>query len=131
MDLGLKDKVAVITGGSVGHRAGGRPRPGGGGRALVLVRARRGAGRGPSRARSASATGYASSASPPTSPRPRVRARWSSAVDEAFGGADILINNAGTGSEETILEAPDEQWQYYWDLHVMAAVRLARGLAPA
>ncbi|HET6530971.1 MAG TPA: SDR family oxidoreductase [Actinoplanes sp.] len=52
------------------------------------------------------------------------------AAGEHFGGADILINNAGTGSEETILEAPDERWQAYWDLHVMAAVRLARGLAP-
>ena len=53
-----------------------------------------------------------------------------SAVGAEFGGADILINNAGTGSEETILEAPDERWQAYWDLHVMAAVRLARALAP-
>ena len=51
-------------------------------------------------------------------------------VQQAFGGADILINNAGTGSNETILDAGDEKWQYYWDLHVMAAVRLARGLAP-
>lgn len=49
---------------------------------------------------------------------------------EAFGGADILINNAGTGSNETIQQATDERWQYYWDLHVMAAVRLARGLVP-
>jgi NAD(P)-dependent dehydrogenase (short-subunit alcohol dehydrogenase family) len=52
------------------------------------------------------------------------------AVTNEYGGADILINNAGTGSEETILTAPDERWQYYWDLHVMAAVRLARALAP-
>ena len=52
-------------------------------------------------------------------------------VEEFFGGADILINNAGTGSNETIMAAPDEKWQYYWDLHVMAAVRLARGLVPA
>jgi NAD(P)-dependent dehydrogenase (short-subunit alcohol dehydrogenase family) len=51
-------------------------------------------------------------------------------VKQTFGGADILINNAGTGSNETILDASDEKWQYYWDLHVMAAVRLARGLAP-
>ena len=29
------------------------------------------------------------------------------------------------------MEAPDEKWQDYWDLHVMAAVRLARGLVPA
>ena len=52
------------------------------------------------------------------------------AVEKAFGGADILINNAGAGSNETVMEAPDEKWQAYWDLHVMAAVRLARGLAP-
>jgi NAD(P)-dependent dehydrogenase (short-subunit alcohol dehydrogenase family) len=51
-------------------------------------------------------------------------------TDKEFGGADILINNAGTGSEETILTAPDERWQYYLDLHLMAAVRLSRGLAP-
>ena len=52
-------------------------------------------------------------------------------VEETFGGVDILINNAGTGSNETIMDAPDDKWQYYWDLHVMAAVRLARGLVPA
>ena len=52
------------------------------------------------------------------------------ATETAFGGADILINNAGAGSNETIMEAPDEKWQHYWDLHVMAAVRLARGIVP-
>ncbi len=51
-------------------------------------------------------------------------------VAQELGGADILVNNAGTGSEETILEAPDSRWQHYWELHVMAAVRLARELAP-
>ncbi|TDN61098.1 SDR family oxidoreductase [Paraburkholderia sp. BL10I2N1] len=53
------------------------------------------------------------------------------ATTQAFGGADILFNNAGTGSNETIMDAPDEKWQAYWDLHVMAAVRLARGLVPS
>jgi NAD(P)-dependent dehydrogenase (short-subunit alcohol dehydrogenase family) len=52
------------------------------------------------------------------------------AAQENFGGVDILFNNAGTGSNETIMEAPDEKWQAYWELHVMAAVRLARGLVP-
>ena len=51
-------------------------------------------------------------------------------VKETFGGADILINNAGTGTNETVMDASDEKWQQFWDLHVMAAVRLARGLAP-
>jgi len=53
------------------------------------------------------------------------------AAEEHFDGADILVNNAGAGSNETIMEASDEKWQAYWDLHVMAAVRLARGLVPA
>ena len=30
------------------------------------------------------------------------------ATRKKFEGADILINNAGTGSNETIMEAPDE-----------------------
>ena len=52
------------------------------------------------------------------------------AADERFGGADILFNNAGAGSNETVMEATDEKWQAYWNLHVMAAVRLARGIVP-
>jgi NAD(P)-dependent dehydrogenase (short-subunit alcohol dehydrogenase family) len=47
-----------------------------------------------------------------------------------LGGVDILINNAGTGSEEKSMTAPDEKWYYYWDLHVMAAIRLSRMLVP-
>jgi len=49
-----------------------------------------------------------------------------SEVVRKFGGVDILINNAGVGTAETIMNAPDEKWQYYWDFHVMAAIRLAR-----
>lgn len=48
-----------------------------------------------------------------------------------FGGIDILINNAGIGSEETIMDATDEKWQYYWDLHVMAAIRTSRLAVPS
>jgi NAD(P)-dependent dehydrogenase (short-subunit alcohol dehydrogenase family) len=48
-----------------------------------------------------------------------------------FGGADIVINNAGTGSAEKIMDAPDEKWQYYWDLFVMSAVRLSRAIIPS
>ncbi len=53
------------------------------------------------------------------------------AIDKEFSGADILINNAGTGSNEKIADANDEKWQYFWDLHVMAAIRLSRGLMPS
>ena len=49
---------------------------------------------------------------------------------KGLGGVDILINNAGTGSEEKIITAPDEKWYHYWDLHVMAPLRLSRALVP-
>ncbi len=51
-------------------------------------------------------------------------------IEQKFGGIDVLVNNAGSGSEETILEATDEKWNYYWDLHVMAAVRTSRAFIP-
>jgi len=51
-------------------------------------------------------------------------------VGVEFGGLDILVNDAGTGTSETILDAPDEKWQHHWDLHVMAAVRAARACVP-
>ena len=53
-----------------------------------------------------------------------------SALQREFDGADILINNAGAGSEEKIETAPDERWQYFWDLLVMSAVRFSRALIP-
>jgi NAD(P)-dependent dehydrogenase (short-subunit alcohol dehydrogenase family) len=51
-------------------------------------------------------------------------------IDDKYHGLDILINNAGTGSEEKNMEAPDDKWYYYWDLHVMAAIRLTRLCVP-
>jgi NAD(P)-dependent dehydrogenase (short-subunit alcohol dehydrogenase family) len=61
---------------------------------------------------------------------PRQITEFIKQIEATFGGADILINNAGTGSNEKIVTAEDEQWQYYWDLHVMAAVRFSRSLMP-
>ena len=130
MDLGLKDKVAVITGASVGIGlavAEGLAAEG----AHVVLAARQ------AERVAAEATRIGG--------QYKVRAlavacdvatvegtgRLVSQTAAALGGADILINNAGTGSNETIMEAPDEKWQGYWDLHVMAAVRLARGFVPS
>jgi 3-oxoacyl-[acyl-carrier protein] reductase len=129
MDLGLRDKVAIITGGSVGIGlavAEGLAAEG----ANIVITAR-----GKDRVDAEAA---------------RIADKYSVIVHgiaadvataegcdaviagtaKAFGGADILINNAGTGSNETIQTAEDGKWQYYWDLHVMAAVRLARGVVP-
>lgn len=129
MDLGLKDKVAVITGGSVGIGLGvarAFAREG----AHVLIAARDGT-RADSEARKIAADhGVKAVAQACDVATAAGCAALIAAAEKNFGGCDILVNNAGTGSNETILAAPDEKWQAYWDLHVMAAVRLARGLAP-
>jgi NAD(P)-dependent dehydrogenase (short-subunit alcohol dehydrogenase family) len=130
MDLGLKDKVAAVTGGSVG---------------IGLAIARGLAAEGVHLALCARDAERLAQVTQAIQEEYGVRAISVPAdvsqaadvdqavrtIDQEFGGVDLLINNAGTGSEETILDAPDERWQYYWDLHVMAAVRLSRALAPA
>jgi NAD(P)-dependent dehydrogenase (short-subunit alcohol dehydrogenase family) len=129
MDLGLKDKIAAITGGSVG---------------IGLAIARGLAAEGVHLALCARNHPRLEEVAESLRREFEVRViamptdvsqadsidRFVTEIKRTYGGVDILINNAGTGSEERILTAPDERWQYYWDLHVMAAVRLSRALAP-
>lgn len=129
MDLGLKRKVAVVTGGSVGIGLGvARAFAREGANVLIAARGRERVER--AAAEIARDFGVAARGVACDVATAEGCAALIAAAREGFGGADILVNNAGTGSNETILEAPDEKWQAYWDLHVMAAVRLARGFAP-
>ncbi len=129
MDLGLRGKVAVITGGSVG--IGLAIAEGLAAEGVNVVLAARGAERvSEEAARIAKAHGISAEGVACDVATPAGADALIAAAREKFGGADILINNAGTGSNETVMEAPDEKWGAYWELHVMAAVRLARGLAP-
>lgn len=129
MDMGLKGKVAVITGGSVGIGLAVAEALAQEGVALALC------ARDEERLMTEAVHIEAAYGVDVLGVRADVSraedcARLAAEVERVYGGCDILINNAGTGSNETILEAGDEKWQYYWDLHVMAAVRLARDLAP-
>ena len=129
MDMGLKNKTAVITGGSAGIGLAVAEALAAEGvnlllcardEALVLEKAKDVAEKF-----GVKASGISADVSK-AADIDRIIAR----TEQDFGGVDILINNAGTGSNEKIMTAPDEKWQYYWDLHVMAAVRLSRGLVP-
>jgi len=129
MDLQLKDKIAVITGGSVGIGLAVAKALAEEGVHLVLC------ARNQQRLDEEAAniveeygvevTGIKSDVSKGDDIRELV-----AQVAGKYNGIDILINNAGVGSNEKIMDAPDEKWQYYWDLHVMAAVRLSRSLIP-
>lgn len=129
MELELKDKVAVITGGSIGIGLAVAEGLAAEGVHLVLV-ARQADRLQTEAARVAKQFGIRSIGVTGDVATPGAIEQVIAQTEREFGGADILINNAGTGSNETIMEAPDQKWQYYWDLHVMAAVRLARGLVP-
>jgi NAD(P)-dependent dehydrogenase (short-subunit alcohol dehydrogenase family) len=128
MDLGLDGKVAVITGASAGIGLGVARALAREGTATIL--AARTEDKLKAAANAISAEFGVETLGVPCDVATAEGCATLIETTRAFGGADILINNAGTGSNETILEAPDEKWQAYWDLHVMAAVRLARGIAP-
>src|SRR5690606_35578339 len=114
MDLGLRNKVAVITGGSVGI-----------GLAAARAFAREGAGvviaaRGGARAEAEAKAITAEFGTPAWTVAADVAtAEGCQAVLDAVaagpGGADLFFSNAGTGSNETVAEASDAKWQYYWD----------------
>jgi NAD(P)-dependent dehydrogenase (short-subunit alcohol dehydrogenase family) len=129
MDLGLRNKVAVITGASVGIGLGVAEAFAKEGAHVIM--AARGEERLVAEAARIERT-YGVTVVPVACDVATVEgaAALVEAARQKFGGADILINNAGTGSNETIMEAADDKWQAYWELHVMAAVRLARGFVP-
>lgn len=129
MDLGLKGKVACVTGGSVGIGLAVADGLAAEGVDVAIV------ARGRERveaeaARIAAAHGVRAMGITADVSTAEGCATVIEALPRLMGGVDILINNAGSGSNETIAEATDEKWQHYWELHVMAAVRLARGLVP-
>jgi len=129
MDLELKGKRAVITGGSIGIGLAVA-------HALavegvdIAILARDAARVEREAASIAKAHGVRSLGISADVSKPEDIAQASRRIGAAFDGVDILINNAGTGTAETIMEAPDSKWQYFWDLHVMAAVRLSRAMVP-
>lgn len=127
MDLELEGKLAVITGGSKGIGLGiARAFAREGANVVVNARTREVV----ETAASAISEEFGVVAIPVASDVSTVEG-CQAVIDaaSAAGGAEVFVSNAGTGSNETVAEAPDEKWLDYWNLHVMAAVRLSRGLA--
>jgi 3-oxoacyl-[acyl-carrier protein] reductase len=129
MDLGLKDKVAIVTGGSEGI---GRATAQSLGRegARVVVCARRADVLERAAQDVAEATGAEIVA---------VQADMRNAADvdrlvqtavDRFGRLDILVNNAGISSTGAFESMTDDIWQTDLDLKLFGAIRATRAALP-
>jgi 3-oxoacyl-[acyl-carrier protein] reductase len=128
MDLGLKGKVALVTGATQGI-----------GKATAALLAREGArvalvARGQERLeRCAKEITDAGGEALPLQcdvARAADLERAVQAVSARWGGLDILVNNAGTSMRGPFEEVDDAMWQADLDLKLMAAVRLSRLALP-
>ncbi len=123
MDLGLRDRVCVITGASRGIGRATAVALAAEGAALLLVGRREEGLKETARAAGGRAETLVLDVTAPDAGE-RV-------LDACNGRIDALVNNAGTSAVRPLEELTDDEWQEQWELHVMAPMRLMRAAAPA
>jgi len=128
MDLGLKGKVAVVTGGTEGI-----------GKATALKLAQEGAKVAICARRAElldktageiGKTGAEVLAVAADMSKPADIERFMKAVIERFGRLDILVNNAGTSARGKFLEVDDATWSADLELKLFGAIRCTRLAVP-
>jgi 3-oxoacyl-[acyl-carrier protein] reductase len=123
VDLGLSDRVCVVTGASGGiGRALSAQLAAEGARVLMVAR------REDALAHAAEEIGAEWIAADVTDPD--AADRIVCCADEQMGGIDVLVNNAGTSFAKPATELTDADWHGQFELHVMASMRLMRAAAP-
>lgn len=128
MDLELKDKVAIVTGGSQGIGKAAALRLAAEGASVVI--AARGRELLDKVALEIRAAGGRVAAVQADVSRAEDCARLVAEAVKAFGRLDILINNAGTSATGEFESVTDDIWQADFELKLFAAIRLARLAIP-
>jgi 3-oxoacyl-[acyl-carrier protein] reductase len=124
MDLGLRGKVAMVTGTSRGlGRAMARALAEEGVRLSVCAR---GAEALAAAADELRALGHDVLAEPVDITDPAQARRWVENTVKHFGGVDILVNNAGGARPGTLAELSEATWRESFDANFFSAVGLAR-----
>ncbi len=128
MDLGLRDRVCVVTGASGGIGRATARSLAAEGASVVLV------GRREERlvalARECEEAGGRAAPLPLDLTAVDAGKQIVDACLERFGRIDALVNGAGTSAVRTMEQLTEEEWQGQWELHVMAPMRLMRAAAP-
>lgn len=129
LQLGLEDKVAIVTGGSEGlGRATARRLAAEGARVAICARRKEVLERAATEIRAATGADVLAQAADVTR-ADDIRA-FVDAVVVRWGGVDILLNNAGTSAAAAFEKVDDQTWQTDIDLKLMAAVRFCRLVIP-
>lgn len=131
MDLGLTDKVAVVTGSSRGlGLAAARALVAEGCRVCICAR-------GPERLAEAALEVEAVAKRPNMVLAVQADVSTPAGVElvvartaETFGGVDILVNNVGRAGGEDLLRTSDLDWQAAFDETLFPAIRASRAAVP-
>ncbi len=125
MDLGLKDKVCVVTGASQGiGRASARRLCAEGARVLLVARSEE------ELRAAADECGDQAAWLACDVTDADADERIIATCAEQMGGVDVLVNNAGATWAAGLDELTDEDWLALYALHVLAPMRLMRSAAP-
>jgi NAD(P)-dependent dehydrogenase (short-subunit alcohol dehydrogenase family) len=128
MELGLKGKVAVITGGSEGIGAATAARLAlEGAKVAICARRREPLEKVAAEIRSKGGEAFVH---PTDMSKAGDVERFIKAVVDHYGRIDILVNNAGSSIRGPFEEVKDETWQQDLDLKVFGAIRASRLAIP-
>lgn len=124
MDLGLQDRVCVVTGSTAGIGLETARLLAAEGAAVVV------SGRDPERVDAAradigAALGVAGDLSDPARPGELVRR-----AEAELGRVDCLVNNVGVAYQRSFEELSDGDWEAVWQLNVMSYVRAIQATLP-
>ncbi len=127
MDLGLRNKVALVTGASRGlGRAMAHALADEGMHVSVCARTKDTLNEAVAAlTKTGSAMGFVGDVTKPDEAQ-----RWVEETLKKFGGIDVLVNNAGAAHPGALAELSESAWQAEFDLNLFAPVRLARLCAP-
>jgi 3-oxoacyl-[acyl-carrier protein] reductase len=124
MDLGLKDRICLVTGSTAGiGLETARLLVAEGARVVVHGRDAERVER--ARADTGAALGVACDLAEPHAADELV-----GKTVEALGPVECLVNNVGVAYQASFEEVSDEQWDALWQLNVMSYVRCIRGVLP-